>query len=207
MTNLCTNCGTDNGEENAYCGTCGAPLHSDEISAIPPEEISEPVTSSPSISRPGFPKRTRNIVIAVDTIVIIVIIVVALMTTKGASQTVTQSQTLNILSSSFTVDQGGYGYYPFSVPEGATSAQVTGNFAVTNNVGSGIRVYVMDSVNLFVWANSHGEANVTTYYKSGEVMSGTIKFLISSGTYYLIFDNTASSNPKDVQANVSLAYN
>ena len=155
--------------------------------------------------RRRIPKKTRNLVIAVDAVIIIFVIGLALATAKVVPMA-PQSQSLSIFTGSLTVDRGGYVSYPVTVSNGTTDAQIKGSFEVTSPGGGDIQVYVMDNVNLFIWANNRGNANITTYYKSGIVSSGIIKSgLLSPGTYYLIVDNTFSnSSQKIVVANVSL---
>jgi len=203
MTIQCSKCGTSNDDESIYCGSCGAFLSSSHGSPSTPDQASELMTSA-SVGSPHI--SNRNIVIAVCAFIIVVLIVFTLISAEGSGPSAAQTQTQNIVSGSLTVDQRGSRYYQFTVPIGSTSAQVKGIFNATAEGGSGIQVYVMDNVNLFIWANSRGDANVSANYKSGQVTADRIDVRLSPGTYYLIFDNTSNSS-KDVQANVSLTYN
>jgi zinc-ribbon domain len=206
MTIICSKCGSSNDDESIYCGSCGSLLSSSYTSSSPPDQTPLMETAPPGPGR-RIPNRTRNIVIALA-VIIILLIVVAFISAKDAGPTAAQSQTLNIVNGSLTVEERGFLYYQFTVPTGTTNAQVEGSFTVKAVAGSGIQVYVMDNLNLSTWANSPSNAHVSAYYKSGQVTSGSINIRLSPGTYYLIFDNTFSIfYPKDVQANVSLAYN
>ncbi len=208
MAILCSKCGTSNDDESIYCGACGAPLRSGSASLLPPELAPKQMTSVPPVQRPQIPKGTRNKVIAADAVIlIIVVIAVALFSYRGVAPTTVQSQSLNIVNGSLNLDKGGYVYYMFTVPGGATDSQVKGNFTVATGGGDGIQVYIMNNENLFIWANSPASAHVSTYYQSGKVTLGSINARLSPGTYYLIFDNTFSNSSKVVQTNVSLVYN
>jgi hypothetical protein len=208
MTILCSKCGSSNDDEDIYCGSCGALLGPRHTSSPLPDQTPQLMKSLPPAPSPRYLNRTRNIVIGFVAVIIVVVVAIALISTKGAGPIAGQSHTLNIVSGSLTVDKSGYVIYQFTVPAGATNSQIKGSFTVTAQGGSGIQVYVLDDVNLFIWGASHGNATVSDYYKSGQVTSGIINIRLSPGTYYLIFDNTFSGlNTKDVQANVSLAHN
>jgi hypothetical protein len=212
VTVVCSKCGEINDDESTYCGYCGAVLSSTVTTTQEPEQT---LSSVPEVlpepkpfpqKRSRFTKRTRNFVLVVDAVVIIVVIAFALATTKGANNPTIQLQTLSIVSGSVVVGPNSSTYYQFTVPTTATNAQVKGNFAVTSG-GDGVRVYVFDSVYLFIWTNDHNNPNVGAYYKSGLAISGNLNVRLTPGAYYVVFDNSISgSSPKNVQANVSLLY-
>ena len=204
----CSRCGTSNDDESIYCGACGALLHSSSTATPPPELPPQETVSAPPAQRPRIPKRTRNLVITADAVILIVVVIaVAIAGPRGVPPPLVQSQSVSIVTGSLNLENGGYSYYTFTVPAGATNSQVKGNFTVAGSGGSGIQVYIMNNENLFIWANSPASARVSTYFDSGQVTSDSINTRLSPGTYYLIFDNTFSNSSKIVQTNVSLVYN
>ena len=202
----CPRCGADNDNESIYCGTCGAPLRLSGAPLPPPDLTTQKSITVSRAPRAQIPKRTRNIVIVADAVILILVVVaVAIVSARTVGPVITQSQTLNIVNGSFAVDKSGYTYYTIGVPGGTTDDEVKGSFSTT--AVSGIQVYIMNGENLFVWAINPATVHVSSYFKSGPVVSDSINVKLSPGTYYLIFDNTFSNYSKVVQANFSLYYN
>jgi hypothetical protein len=107
-----------------------------------------------------------------------------------------------IVKGDVTVNASSYAYYNFTVPSGASTIQVDGNFMVS---GGSIKVYIMNDVTFTGWQNGQ---NPSTYYNSGELTAGNFTVTLpSGGTYYLVYDNTFSLNTqKNVDAQASFAY-
>jgi hypothetical protein len=153
-------------------------------------------------------KRERNIAVAVAVGVILVAVILLaalyLHNPKPASTPVVSS----IVDATFTVDSGSYTYYNFTVYSGPTNAAipdtVQGTFNVSNGQENTIRVYIMDGANFEDWKNGFDS---NKYYDSGESSDGSVTAtLSSSGTYYLVFDNTYSAISKSVTTQVSYAH-
>jgi hypothetical protein len=108
-----------------------------------------------------------------------------------------------IVNENVTVNASSYAYYNFTVPSAASTIQVNGNFTVAG--GNDIKVYIMDESNFKNWQNGQ---NPSTYYNSGELTAGNFTVTLpSSGTYYLVYDNTFSLNmQKNVDTQASFAY-
>lgn len=108
-----------------------------------------------------------------------------------------------VVNGNVTVNSSSYAYYNFTVPSAASTIQVTGNFTVAG--GNNIKVYIMAESNFKNWQNGQSPS---TYYNSSELTAGNFTVTLpSGGTYYLVFDNTFSSNlQKNVDAQVSFAY-
>src|SRR3972149_6649673 len=103
-----------------------------------------------------------------------------------------------IVDGNLTVNAGSYEYYNFTVPSGEPNSKVEGTFTVSGS--NDIKVYVLDSANFADWQNGR-EANM--YYDSGELSSGNVTAeLPSSGTYFLVYDNTFSTTSKNVTTQV-----
>jgi len=107
-----------------------------------------------------------------------------------------------IVNGGVTVNATSYAYYNFTVPSGASTIMVDGNFMVSD--GS-IKVYIVNDVNFTSWQNGQ---NPSTYYNSGELTAGNFTVTLhSGGTYYLVYDNTFSLNSqKNVDAQVFYDY-
>jgi hypothetical protein len=102
------------------------------------------------------------------------------------------------------VNASTYAGYQFIIPEGVRSPEIYGNFALSNDSTGTIRVYVMDSGNYADWQNNRTSS---FYYNSGQVNSAAIEQTLDAGkTYYLIFDNTLSTTPKNITTNIQYQY-
>jgi hypothetical protein len=97
------------------------------------------------------------------------------------------------------VNAGEYQAYNFTVPSG------TGKILDVFNSTGIIQVYVMNSANFTYWQNGLA-ANAV--YSSGQVTNGYIDNVVlpSSGTYYLIYDNTKGLNSCTIDSQASYFY-
>jgi hypothetical protein len=102
-----------------------------------------------------------------------------------------------------TIDAGVGKSYEFAIPEGVRTPEIYGNFAVSNDSTGSIRVCVMDAPNYVNWQNNR---TLSSYYDSGQVTSATIEQALAAGkTYYLIFDNTLSTSPKNITTDMGIS--
>jgi hypothetical protein len=111
----------------------------------------------------------------------------------------------NLVNGLLTINGGGYEYYSFTVPSGASDIQVSGSFTASGGSGNDIRIYIMGSTSFTNWKNGH---SASTYYNSGQMTTGSISATLpSSGTYYLVYDNTFSLfSQKNVNTWATLSY-
>jgi hypothetical protein len=111
---------------------------------------------------------------------------------------------MEIVNGNLTVNASSYASYNFTVPSSAPTATVQGTFTVSGGNGNTIKVYVMDGANLADWQNG---LNASMYYDSGELSSGNVTATLpSTGTYYLVYDNTFSATSKNVITQVDFDY-
>lgn len=163
------------------------------------------MSSQTSASQPRS-HTARNIAIAVFVVVIVVAVgLLVALNLRGGGGILPSSHTENIVNGLVTVNAGAYEDYQFVVPSGASSIQVSGSFTASGGSGNDIKVYIMDSINFINWQNGH---SANTYYNSGQVTTSTISATLpSSGTYYLVYDNTFSIiSQKNVNTQVNLSY-
>jgi len=146
----------------------------------------------------------RNKAVGIIAIIVIIGLLVVFFVEEGVHQPVPTPRVVNrfLLNGTITVDAGLY-YVQFILPSGAFDVQVSGNFTVGG--GNNIRVYVMDEPNFQNWGVNGFEFSPD--YDSGQVATGNINAtLSSSGTYYLVYDNSFQDSQKIVNTLVNLAY-
>jgi hypothetical protein len=154
-------------------------------------------------------KQKQNIAIAVATgvIFVAVILLVAFYLQKPMNPASTPTVS-TIVDGNFKVNSDSYVYYNFTVYSGPSNAKISDTVQGTFNVSDGqektIRVYIMDGANFEDWKNG---LDSNKYYDSGESSAGSVTAtLSSSGTYYLVFDNTYSAISKSVTTQVDYAH-
>jgi hypothetical protein len=153
----------------------------------------------------------RNIVIAVVIILVVVVAAIAVVgsifffTAVNRSSILSQIHTTNIVNGLITVRAGGYNYYEFIVPAGATSIHVGGTFTATGGSGNDVEVYIMDKTNFVNWSNGH---QATANYNSGQLTTSSFDVILGPGTTYdLVYSNTFSTfTSKNVQTTADLIY-
>jgi hypothetical protein len=163
------------------------------------------MSSLPSLSSRPTPLTLRNKVLGV----IVVIVLIGLLGVFYVEVAINQPPVSTpivvnrvLLNGTITVDAGLY-YVQFIIPSAAFDAQVSGNFTVSG--GNNIRVYVMNEANF----NNLGVNgfNFAPDYDSGQVATGDINATLrSSGTYYLVYDNSFQASQKIVNTIVNLTY-
>ena len=136
------------------------------------------------------------------TIVLVIIFIASLLVVffeQSKKQPLPTPAVVRIVDGNLTINAGSYMYYNFTVP-GTLVSQVQGIFTVSDG-SERIRVYIMDSANFIEWQNTH---NASMYYDSGEVNSGNVTAILPpGGNYDLVYDNTFSSNLKNVTTQVT----
>jgi hypothetical protein len=123
--------------------------------------------------------------------------------TSSTTQTSTQVSS-SVVNGDISVGAGQYEDYQFTVPDGASNAQLAGNFIASGGSGNDILVLVLDQTDFVNWQNGH---SVTTYYNSGQLTTSSISASLPSGVYYLIYSNTFSTfSSKTVNTDATLTY-
>jgi Ca2+-binding RTX toxin-like protein len=111
------------------------------------------------------------------------------------------NKTETIVDGVVTVEAGKYVDYNFSVP---SQASISGNFTASGGSGNDIRVLILDETSYINWINGH---NVSTYYDSGQITTGSITASVPKGNYYLVYSNTFSTlSAKNVKTKVDVTY-
>ncbi len=111
------------------------------------------------------------------------------------------NKTQTIVDGVVTVEAGKYVNYQFSVP---SQASVSGNFTASGGSGNDIRVLILDETSYVNWINGH---NVSTFYDSGQITTGSITASLPKGSYYLVYSNTFSiASSKNVKTKVDVMY-
>ena len=114
------------------------------------------------------------------------------------------AHTIQIVNGTATVNASAYVDYVFSIPPGASSIHVSGNFTVQASRGSGIIVYIFDSTN---FDNYEIGAYFGALYQSSQTTTALISSnLDSNGTYYLVLDNTLSTAAQTVNIQANATY-
>lgn len=119
---------------------------------------------------------------------------------------VTGAETLAIVEAPFSVKAHNFAYYKFTVPPGAVSVTVTGQFSAAGDPDGNIEAYVVTDSAFVLWGNGY---STSTHYESGRVTQGTINAALPSGSgiYYLVFSNKFSPRTaKTVHATALLHY-
>ncbi len=111
------------------------------------------------------------------------------------------NKTETIVDNTITVEAGKYVDYKFSVP---SQAIISGNFTASGGSGNDIRVIILNETSYTNWINGH---DVSTYYDSGQLTTGSITASVPSGSYYLVYSNTFSTLAvKNVKTRVDITY-
>ena len=102
------------------------------------------------------------------------------------------------------VNASAYVDYQFTIPPNASSIHVSGTFTVQGGSGNGIIVYIFDSTNFDNYENG---SYFGALYQSAQTTTASISSnLDSSGTYYLVLDNTLSTTQKTVNIQANATY-
>jgi len=149
-------------------------------------------------------KRTRTVALIAAVSVVIVAILLVAFFIQISNQPESTPIVVNIVNENVTINAGSYEYYHFSVPVGASSAEVDGTFRVDGGSENVIKVYIMDAANFDNWQNG---CNSSKNYDSGTLNAGNITATFtSSATYMLIYDNTFSATSKNVTTRAGFYY-
>jgi hypothetical protein len=84
------------------------------------------------------------------------------------------------------------------------NVKLLGSFEVTNGTTRDIDFYILDKYDFINWKNGY---NFTSVYRSARVSAdGFDLSIVSSGEYHIVFDNSFTEAPKDVDVEVKLIY-
>ena len=112
--------------------------------------------------------------------------------------------TIQVVNGTADVEAGAYLDYQFTIPPNASNIHVSGTFTVQGSSGSGITVYIFDGTNFNVYENGGDFGGL---YQSGQTTTASISSnLDTSGNYYLVLDNTLSTNQKTVNIQANATY-
>ena len=152
-TRFCTSCGKPVASDAKFCPHCGTSLPSLQVSS-PPISPAYQVPYQPPY-QPSPSKSNTGLIIAIVLIVVVVVAVIGGVLALGfynAAKSAPTQQSSNIVNGLITVQPGGYNYYQFTVPAGATTVSVTGSFTASGGSGNDIDVFVTDETNFVNWA-------------------------------------------------------
>jgi hypothetical protein len=109
-----------------------------------------------------------------------------------------------IANTTFNVSAGSWRYYTIDVTYVMLSPHLAGTFTASGGSGNDIRVFVMTDTDYVNWSNGHA---VYPEYSSGQLTTGSFDVYLSTGSYYLVYDNSFSSvSDKNVTTTVRLNY-
>jgi hypothetical protein len=128
-----------------------------------------------------------------------------------------RTHTETIVDSALSLNPRSFFSCKFSVPAGAQSISITGEFTATpgSQHGGGskaredrdtnIEAYVLTDAAFAVW---NGGYSTQTEYESGSVANATLNAPLpaGAGVYHLVFSNKSSPRTKNVHATVLLRY-
>lgn len=127
------------------------------------------------------------------------------------------SQQRTLGDSVFALTPGGFSFFKFAIPTGASNVSVRGDFNVSpvvtpgkNRAGSpddaAVEAFVLTEAAFVVWRQGYSAGSE---YDSGLRTPGIINAQLpsESGIYYLVFSNRSSSRTaRTVRANILLSY-
>jgi hypothetical protein len=146
----------------------------------------------------------RNRLVLVVIVVLTVTIVAAYFIHQSSIQPRSTPIARGIVSGNVMVNVGSYVSRNFTVPSMISNARVDGTFAVSGGIQNTIKLYIMDGASFVDWQNG---LQASMFYDSGEANSGNVTATLpSTGTYYLVFDNTFSAASKNVTAYAHFFY-
>jgi len=123
---------------------------------------------------------------------------------------VTGAETQTIVETPFSVKAHSFAYFKFTVPPGAVSVTVTGQFSANGdaekNPDNNIEAYILTDSAFVLWGKGYA---TSTHYESGQVAQGVLNIDLptGSGIYYLVFNNKFSQRTtKTVHATALLHY-
>jgi hypothetical protein len=152
------------------------------------------------------PRTLRIIGIMIIAAVVIVSVVALGFRGPGGGNTMSPTQTLNIVNGLVTVNAGDYEYFQFVVPVGASNVHVEGSFTASGTWGNDIEVLIVDSMDFVNWQNGY---QASTYYNSGQLSNSSfdVPRPSVSRAYYLVYSNTFSiMSNKNVNTQANLSY-
>jgi hypothetical protein len=93
----------------------------------------------------------------------------------------------------------------FTVPEGATSTQISGEFHAFGGAGNDIQIVLTDAFDFENWKNGHP---TRLFYNSDKVTNGVVAVQdLQPGQYALAFDNRFSAfSRKELTGEITLTY-
>jgi hypothetical protein len=215
---FCGSCGANLPDESKFCHSCGnarvtTPAASVVNAAPAPVPTPTPVPT---------PAQTKGRGVSTGFVVLLLIVFLVVLgwwvvsKQSGASgptaagsvfQAAPQPHTATITDTAFTVAALTGLHYKLTVPPGATSVRVEGNFSATGGFSNDIEVALFSDDEFVNWQNHHP---VTALYSSGRITQDTLNVNLppGAGTYYLVFNNKFSLlTPKAVRASLRLHYN
>ena len=121
----------------------------------------------------------------------------------GIAVSAYQVESKTIIDGTFQVENYDYESYEISTGSTVVNARLVGYFDTIGGGANDIRVYIMDEYAFVNWKNGHA---IETIFDSGQVTTGYMNVPIAQGKFYVVFDNTFSSETKNSTANISLKY-
>jgi len=214
---LCSQCSTNLPDGSQFCLNCGRPVVSSANSLV-----FAPVL--PPGRKSSLPLRARWRWLIVPWLVVLLLLGgmmwVATSETPAAQQVqefVHWSHTETIVDAVLSVNPHSYSSCEFTVPPGALSISIAGEFSETpasprkagksseKDRDTDIEAYVLTDAAFAVWRSGY---SAQTQYESGPVASATFNAPLPAGVgvYHLVFSNQSSARAKTVRATVLLRY-
>lgn len=214
----CDQCGATLSPTAEFCRMCGRPV-------IAPANGSD----LPSVLPPGFEplqplpvRRPHQIVAWVLVLLFLGAVLWAATSETPEAQQVQEfvhwAHTQTVVDAALSVNPGSFSSSEFTVPPGALSVSLAGEFSETpgsprkrekshgtgKDGDTGIEAYVLTDAAFVVWRSGYA---TQTQYESGPVAGATINArLPGAGVYHLVFSNKSSPRDKIVHATVQLRY-
>jgi hypothetical protein len=221
VRSICAKCRTALPEGSQFCLKCGQPVVTEEKTSEPtalsvasvPVKLVAVEPRSPARRKRKRPIATWLLLLALVGIISWVAVSDST-TAQELRDQVTGARAEAIVETPLSVKPKGIAYYKFTVPPGAISVTVTGQFnstvtgksASASSVDGDVEAYLMTEAAFAVWQTGY---STSTHYESGKVPQATINVDLPSGAgvYYLVFSNRFSERTdKNVTANVVVQY-
>jgi len=215
----CDGCGTTLPPSAEFCPKCGQPVISSPNGSALAPPLPSGIESPQSWPAPG-----RHLIVPMLLVLLLLgaMLWVATSETPAAQQAqefASWSHAETIVDTALSLNPHSFSSYEFTVPRGALSISVTGEFTVAagsprKSANSNERVkdhdtdveaYVLTDAAFAVWSSGY---SAQTQYESGPVANATINAPLPAraGAYHLVFSNRNSARAKTVHATVLLRY-
>jgi len=217
----CDGCGTTLPQSAEFCPKCGQPVVSSGNGLAVP-----PALPPGMVTQPPAPAPWRHFIVPLLLVLLLLGAMLWVATSEApATQQVQEfaswSHAQTIVDAELSLNPHSFSSYEFTVPRGALSISVTGEFTATagslrkagnsnerakdKDHDTDVEAYVLTDAAFAVWSSGY---SAQTQYESGPVANATINAPLPAraGAYHLVFSNKNSARAKTVHATVLLRY-